>query len=176
VLAAAGDFLNQAGGAALNVSGGGRWLTFLSDPARNSSGGLSASPFYNRGFDFLNGSYAAIGTSGNRFVYALAPTLNVALDNKVKTYGSANPALTATITGLLAGDTLAGAVSGTPLLSTTATANSAVGDYPIIGALGSLLSDFNYSFQFANGNGVVSDRIRARSPDTDQPRPGRRDK
>jgi hypothetical protein len=37
------------------------------------------------------------------------------------------------------------------LLSATATANSAVGDYAIVGALGSLASDFNYGFQFANG-------------------------
>ena len=42
-------------------------------------------------------------------------------------------------------------ISGTPSFSTTATASSAVGDYPIIGALGSLASDFNYGFQFANG-------------------------
>jgi hypothetical protein len=49
------------------------------------------------------------------------------------------------------GDTLAGAVSGAPLLGTAATANSAVGDYAIVAALGTLASDFNYSFQFANG-------------------------
>ncbi len=151
ILAAAGDFINQAGGAALNVSGGGRWLTFLPDPANNIAGGLNASPFYNRVFDFLTGSYTAIAGTGNRFVYALAPTLSITPDSKAKTYGSANPALTATITGFLAGDTLAGAVTGTPLLSTTATANSAVGDYSIIGASGSLASDFNYGFQFANG-------------------------
>jgi hypothetical protein len=151
VLAAAGDFINQAGGSALNVSGGGRWLAFLRDPANNIAGGINASPFYNRTFDFLTGSYAAIAATGNRFVYALAPTLNVALDNKAKTYRSGNPALTATITGLLGGDTLAGAVTGMPSFSTTATANSAVGDYAIIGALGTFASDFNYGFQFANG-------------------------
>jgi glutamine cyclotransferase len=37
------------------------------------------------------------------------------------------------------------------LLGTAATANSAVGDYAIVAALGTLASDFNYSFQFANG-------------------------
>jgi filamentous hemagglutinin family protein len=151
VLAAGGDFINQAGGAALDVSGGGRWLAFLNDPANNSAGGLSASPFYNRAFDFPSGSYAPIAAAGNRFVYALAPTLTITPDNKVRTYGSANPAVAATITGLVGGDTLAGAVSGAPLLGTAATANSAVGDYAIVAALGTLASDFNYSFQFANG-------------------------
>ena len=151
VLAAAGGFINQAGAAALNVSGGGRWLIFLPDPTNNSAGGLSASPFYNRTFDFLTGSHAAIAANGNRFVYALAPTLNVTPDNQARTYGGANPALTATITGFLGGDALAGAVTGTPLLNTIATATSAIGDYAIVGALGSLASDFNYAFRFANG-------------------------
>ncbi len=39
---------------------------------------------------------APLAAAGNRFVYALAPTLNITPDNKVRTYGSANPALTAT--------------------------------------------------------------------------------
>jgi hypothetical protein len=99
----------------------------------------------------LTGTYAAVAASGNRFVYALAPTLNVTPDNQARTYGGANSPLTATITGFLGGDTLAGAVTGTPLLSTIATATSAVGDYAIVGALGLLASDFNYGFQFANG-------------------------
>ena len=151
ILAAAGNFINQAGGAALSVTGGGRWLVFLNAPANNSNGALSASPFYNRTFNFTTDSYAAIAATGNRFVYALAPTLTVTADDKSRTYGAANPAFTATITGLLPGDTLSAAVSGAPSLSTTATTASNVGSYSIAAALGTLVSDFNYGFQFATG-------------------------
>jgi filamentous hemagglutinin family protein len=151
VLAAQNNFINLAGIAALNVSGGGRWLIFSLDPAHQSPGGLSASPFYNRAFDFSTESYAPIASTGNRFVYQLAPVLTVTADNTTKTYGSANPLFTATITGLLGGDTLTGAVSGAPSLGTTATARSQVGNYPIVAALGNLASDYNYSFQVFGG-------------------------
>ncbi|HEX3483595.1 MAG TPA: MBG domain-containing protein [Micropepsaceae bacterium] len=152
VLAAGGDFVNQAGGTALNVGGGGRWLAFLNDPASNNAAGLNASPFYNRVFDFASSSYAAITSAGNRFVYALAPVLTVTADSKTRAYGDANPALTATITGLVGNDALANAVTGQPALSTNAGIGSNIGDYAILAGPGSLASDFNYGFQFANGN------------------------
>jgi filamentous hemagglutinin family protein len=151
VLAAAGNFVNQAGSAALTVSGAGRWLVFLNGPANNAAGGLVASPFYSRAFNFSANSYAAVTGAGNRFVYALAPMLTVTAANQTKIYGNANPALTATISGGLPGDAAAGVVSGTPSLGTLATASSDVGNYSIVGTLGTLVSDFNYGFQFVNG-------------------------
>jgi hypothetical protein len=161
VLATARDFINQAGASALTVSGGGRWLVFLNAPADNSPGSLSASPYYNRPFDFSTyynnvfgspvSGYAPVTGAGNRFVYALAPVVTVSIADQTKTYGTANPALTATISGGLPGDSLAGVYSGTPLLQTAATNSSSVGNYAITGSLGSLVSDFNYSFQFVSG-------------------------
>ena len=151
VLAARGDFINQAGATALNVSGGGRWLAFLNAPSKNFAGGLTASPFYNRDFDFLNGTYAPLASAGNRFVYVLAPVLTVTPDNNPRIYGAANTALTAKITGVLGGDRLASAVSGAPSLNTAATASSNVGDYAIVAGSGTLASDLNYGFQFTNG-------------------------
>ena len=147
VVAAAGNFVNQG---TLQVSGGGRWLVFLAAPANNTPGGLSASPFYNRAFDFSTNSYAPVTGAGNRFVYALAPVLTVTADGQIKIYGSANPALTATISGALPGDGSAG-VSGAVLLSTTATSSSGVGNYAIAAGLGTLVSDYNYGFQFVGG-------------------------
>lgn len=149
VLASAGNFTGQAG--ALNVSGGGRWLVFMDAPANNKASGLTASPFYNRAFDFATNTYAPIGSAGNRFVYRLAPSVTVTADNKSKIYGSANPALSVTITGGLAADAASGLFTGAPAIATVAAANSSVGDYAIAPSLGTLTPDFNYGFQFVNG-------------------------
>jgi hypothetical protein len=156
VLAAQGGLDNSAGASVLDVSGGGRWLVFAPAPSANQPGALSASPFYNRAFDFSSSSYAPVTSAGNRFVYALAPVLTVTADGKTRTYGSTNPAFTATITGLAGVDTLDGAVSGAPSLSTSATTNSNVGGYPIVAGLGTLISDYNYGFQFGNGTLTVT--------------------
>ena len=50
------------------------------------------------------------------------------------------------------GDSPAGVVCRNAVVGTVATARSGVGDYAIIGGLGTLTSDFNYGFQFVNGN------------------------
>jgi filamentous hemagglutinin family protein len=151
VLAAAGNFINQAGSTALSVTFGGRWLLFLASPANNVAGGLTASPFYNRPFNFLANSYLPVTSAGSRFVYAQAPMVTVTVGSGTKVYGSANPALSATVTGGLPGDAPAGVFTGAPTISTTATATSSVGNYAIVGNLGTLSSDFNYGFQFVNG-------------------------
>jgi hypothetical protein len=70
------------------------------------------------------------------------------------TYGAANPALTATITGFVNGDN-ASVVSGSPALGTSATVSSPVGSYMITAAQGSL-SAANYDFVFANGTLTVN--------------------
>ncbi|MFT3743531.1 MAG: Ig-like domain repeat protein [Pyrinomonadaceae bacterium] len=83
--------------------------------------------------------------------------LTVAADNKSRTYGTANPALTATLSGFVLGQNLAtSGVTGTPTLSTTATATSPAGTYPITVTLGTLQSG-NYSFgTFTNGTLTVN--------------------
>jgi hypothetical protein len=70
--------------------------------------------------------------------------LTVTAEPQTKVYGQANPALTATLTGFVNGDSAA-VVSGSPALSTTATTASGVGQYPITVAVGSL-SATNYDF------------------------------
>ncbi len=63
---------------------------------------------------------------------------SVTADNKSKTYGDDNPALTATVTGTVNGDTL------NYTLATTALKFSNVGNYPITVTLG---SNPNYTSQ-----------------------------
>jgi hypothetical protein len=79
--------------------------------------------------------------------------LTVTADDKTRTYGAANPAFTATITGFVNGETVA-VVSGSPSFSGTgpsSTATTTVGDYVITPAVGTL-SATNYDFtSFANG-------------------------
>jgi hypothetical protein len=75
--------------------------------------------------------------------------LFVSADSKSRIYGTANPALTATISGYVNGDS-AGVVSGSPSLSAAAANNSSVGSYQITAGIGSL-SATNYRFQTTNG-------------------------
>jgi gliding motility-associated-like protein len=93
-------------------------------------------------------SYNAAAPVSNSFVVAKA-TLTVKADDKQKVAGSNNPALTYTITGFVNGDN-SSAVSGTPVLSTTANNSSAAGTYPINPAPGTL-NAANYLFTTVNG-------------------------
>src|SRR5437667_340950 len=74
---------------------------------------------------------------------------SVKADDKSKNYGDANPALTATVTGTVNGDTL------NYTLATTATQFSSVGPYPISVTLGSIP---NYSITPSNGTLTVNQR------------------
>ncbi len=84
-------------------------------------------------------------------------TLTVTANDKTKVYGAANPTLTASISGLVNGDTAA-VVSGAPVLSTTATTGSSPGNYPITISAGTLAAA-NYTFAFVNGTLSVTKAV-----------------
>jgi sugar lactone lactonase YvrE len=75
--------------------------------------------------------------------------LLVSANNLSKSVGADNPALTFTVSGFVNGENSA-VLSGTPTLSTTATASSPAGHYPITIAPGTLAAA-NYTFTSANG-------------------------
>jgi hypothetical protein len=77
-------------------------------------------------------------------------SLTVTADNLSRVVGATNPAFTYTATGFVNGDNSA-IVSGTPSLTTTATATSAIGNYPITIAQGTLSAGSNYTLVFVNG-------------------------
>ncbi len=83
------------------------------------------------------------------------PVLTVTANNASRSYGIANPAFTYTVSGFVNGDTQASATSGAPSLTTTATATSSPGIYPITVATGTL-SAANYSFSFMAGTLTVA--------------------
>jgi hypothetical protein len=76
-------------------------------------------------------------------------TLIVTADDQSMVYGSAIPALTVSYSGFVNGDA-AGVLSGSPALTTAATAGSDVGSYTITVAHGTLWAA-NYTFTFVNG-------------------------
>ena len=75
--------------------------------------------------------------------------LTVAANNQSMTYGGPVPAFSYTITGFVNGDH-ASVVSGTPLLTTTASQSSRTGSYPIAVNV-TQLSATNYTFAGQNG-------------------------
>ena len=103
---------------------------------------------------FAEDTTYALSNGFNSLTVTKAP-LSVTADNKSRAYGEANPAFTATYSGFVNSQTLTtSGVTGSPSLTTTATATSAVGPYPITAALGTLASG-NYSFSFINGTLTV---------------------
>ncbi len=72
--------------------------------------------------------------------------LTVMANNATKSYGEANPALNATVSGFVNGETLAtSGVSGSGSATTTATAATGVGTVPVTAGVGSLAAA-NYDF------------------------------
>jgi hypothetical protein len=80
--------------------------------------------------------------------------LTVTANNASKVYGTANPAFTPSYSGFVNGDTSA-VLTGSPSLTTTATAASPVGSYTVTAAAGSLTA-VNYSFIFVNGTFTIT--------------------
>ncbi|GAA1791314.1 hypothetical protein HC028_00930 [Planosporangium flavigriseum] len=97
-------------------------------------------------------NYAVTYTAGTLTV--AKAVLTVAANDATRVYQGADPVFTATISGLVNGDTAA-AYSGDPALSTTATETSHAGTYPITPAQGTLASA-NYTFAFRPGTLTVN--------------------
>jgi hypothetical protein len=135
--AIAGDAVSYSGGTATFAdknAGAGKTVTAI---------GLALS-----GADAGNYTVNATATTTANINQA---TLTVTADNKSINVGNALPTLTASFSGFVAGETLAtSGVTGSPALTTTATASSPAGTYPINAALGTLAAG-NYTFAFVDG-------------------------
>ncbi|MDH4746427.1 YDG domain-containing protein [Sphingomonas sp. CBMAI 2297] len=161
-LASDGLFTNARGADALAAANG-RWLIYTqtggnfghSDP-NNNFGGLAGTSYYGDFYDFNAGTFATAPNAGNRFVYGYRPLLTVTPDSFHVTYNGAVPVLTATITGLVNGDSAGGAWSGAAALSG---AGRNAGTYAVYAALGTLASEMNYAFAFGAGTVVVDPRV-----------------
>ncbi|GGO64552.1 MBG domain-containing protein [Bowmanella pacifica] len=154
-----GSFTNQAGATALQPGSSGRFLVYSDDPANMTPGGLIAKPVYDKHIN--TDTPNSISASGNRFLYSLAPVLTLTADDLTRGQGSANPALTFSLSGLVGGDLISDAFSGAPALTTSADASSPIGSYSININQGSLvLSDYNYGLNLVDGLlNVTGDKI-----------------
>ena len=101
------------------------------------------------------GIYLTSSTSGSTDQVVNKAVLNVTADNKVRSPGTSNPALTYQISGYQLGQTLANSgVSGTPNLACAAVPSDPVGNYPIT-VDASAMTAANYSFNGVAGNLIV---------------------
>ncbi|MGA2569845.1 MAG: MBG domain-containing protein, partial [Terracidiphilus sp.] len=84
-------------------------------------------------------------------------TLTVTANNGSRAYGASSPTFTASYSGFVNGETQS-VLSGSPNLTTTATASSPVGSYPITAAAGTLTAA-DYTFTFVNGTLTVNQAV-----------------
>jgi filamentous hemagglutinin family protein len=141
-----GRFVNEAGASAVGTNG--RFLIYSSSVGATVKDGLDGTEIYEHPYD----SSEFFTDDASRFFYrsdSSLPTLTYTADDKTRTYGMANPTLTATRTGLV--DGVMDDVTGAPDISTAATTESGVNTFAIAITQGSLVSD-NYSFAFTAGS------------------------
>ncbi|MBQ0942022.1 autotransporter-associated beta strand repeat-containing protein [Ideonella sp. 4Y16] len=156
VLSAGGRFINQAGASAITTGAGGRFLVYSNDWEADTVGGLSAGHLYHR--SYASHGPGTITQSGSQLVYSRQPILTVTAQDASRVYGDANPLLSASLTGLVNGDSAAAAYSGSAALGTSASALSGVGDYTITASAGSLASAQGYGFVYVPGTLAVTPR------------------
>jgi uncharacterized repeat protein (TIGR01451 family) len=83
--------------------------------------------------------------------------LTISADNKSKVYGAPLPALTASYNGFVNGDTPA-SLAAAPVVTTTATASSSVGSYPIVAAGA---ADSDYTIAYGTGMLMITPQVTA---------------
>jgi hypothetical protein len=126
--------------------------------AANATSSVSGSPYTitaSQG-SLASSKYDFTLVNGNLTVNK-AP-LTVTANDDSREYGAANPTFTANFSGFKNGENLASSgVTGSPSLTTTATATSSVSGspYAITAAVGTLAAD-NYSFTYQNGSLTVT--------------------
>jgi uncharacterized protein (TIGR03437 family) len=132
--------------------------TTLASNVPVSNGVASATAVLSAGLHSIVATYNPDAThtvpSGAIFGTVNKAVLTVTAQNATKVAGAPLPQLTALLTGFVNGDTIA-AVTGTPSVTTSATAASPAGNYPIAAAAGTLAAA-NYTFTFVNGTLVVT--------------------
>src|SRR5207249_3877843 len=114
-----------------------------SSPVGTYSSTCSGAVDSNYTINYVNGS-----------VTVNAAVVTVTANKASRAYGAANPTFTASYSGFVNGDTAA-VLSGSPSLTTPATASSPAGSYTITAAQGTL-SATNYTFAFVNGTLTVN--------------------
>ncbi len=159
VLAASGNFINNAGTSALFTPNG-NWLVYSTNPTLDTKGGLAAD-FKQYGMSYTGVPYAGPGT-GNGFIYSVAPAITASLTgstNKVydgTTAASLTPA-NYTLTGGLDGDTI---VLDNPATGAYADKNVGTGknvstNVTLIGATNGTANVYGYTLASPTASGAI---------------------
>ncbi|PWC44928.1 hypothetical protein TSO221_16645 [Azospirillum sp. TSO22-1] len=153
VLAASGgEFTNSRGSDALSL-GSGRWLVYAATRDGSTEGGLSGTREYTR--SYTANAPSTVTRSGNVFLYGNTPYITVRAVDASRTYGDANPTLSASYSGVLSGDTASLAYTGDASLSTVDT-DAAAGGHTITAGVGTLTSPTGYGFRYETGTLTVT--------------------
>jgi len=97
------------------------------------------------------GNYNLSATNTTATANITPVLLTIAAANISRPYATTNPVFVSVFSGFVAGESLTNSdLTGSPLLTTSAKTNSAVGNYPITISQGTLAST-DYSFKFVNG-------------------------
>jgi filamentous hemagglutinin family protein len=167
VIAAAQNFVNNAGASAINA-GSGRWLVYSTNPAANAFGGLASGQQALWGMTYTANPPGGIGQSGNRYVFSANQAITYTSAGSTKTYGDDLSAWLATgftrtgtpntntYGGAFLADTWATIVSGVPSMTSAGAATTAnAGSYAVNVAQGTLKSLTGYTLVF-NSPGTIT--------------------
>jgi len=162
VLAAAGAFINNAGSSAVTATSG-RWLVYSSTPGADTFGGLDSGNTAIWHATYGTVPPASITAGGNRYLFAMQPTLSFTSTDATKTYGTDATTTIAShygvtgyqsgVAGAFLGDNAASTFTGAPSVTSSgapATASVIGSPYAINAAQGSLAATSGYAFAFNN--------------------------
>jgi hypothetical protein len=135
-------------------------LTFTYYVGSSATGTGSATAPVNAGTYTVVAHYAGggnyAGADSASVTFNIAKATLMVTTSATRSFGVANPIFTASYSGFVHGETLAtSGVTGNPSLSTSASAGSALGPYPITVGTGTLAAG-NYAFNLVNGTLTVT--------------------
>ncbi|MFG1406937.1 MBG domain-containing protein [Xanthobacter sp. VTT E-85237] len=149
-------FVNLRGADAV-ASTGGRWLVYLPGSTGNTYGDLDSANYAVWNRTLADG---AVAQSGNRYIFAVQPTVTITADAATKTYGDAVTPTAYTLSGETAG--VAGAylgidsgafTAGPTLASTGSAATADVGGYTITAS--GATTDLGFAITYGTGTLTV---------------------
>ena len=143
-VATGGQFVNAVGTSGISAVNG-RYLVYSGDPSTTTEGSTGYSKRYN-----ANASFGPAGTAST-FVYRIAPTITVTANAGTKVYDGIAPTLAYGTTGLIDGDTVSTALSGS--LVRTGGKNVLGGDAVTVGTLADVLG---YGVTYVGANYAIS--------------------
>uniref|UniRef100_UPI00226A0940 beta strand repeat-containing protein n=1 Tax=unclassified Sphingomonas TaxID=196159 RepID=UPI00226A0940 len=163
-LRAGTNFTNQAGASAIATTGSGRWLIYSQAPSGDQFGGLASGNAALLG----RAAGATVTEAGNRYVFAVTPTITVTPAGTHKTYGDTLTAagVPYAATGLIDAsaygnvftqDVLSGAPGVDPSYGGLA-ATAYAGTYQLHATQGSLSAPQGYGFAFGAATLTVDPR------------------